>query len=70
MVYAQRSSRSQTGSLRGWTDRKIAAAQEPDGYIYTTREIDPQHPHPWAGTKLWENEEILCRELYDLGQLG
>ncbi len=48
---------------------KIAAAQEPDGYIYTTREIDPQHPHPWAGTKRWENEEILSHELYNLGHL-
>jgi hypothetical protein len=25
---------------------KIAAAQEKDGYLYTTRTIDPQHPHP------------------------
>ena len=25
---------------------KIAAAQEPDGYLYTTRTIDPQNPHP------------------------
>ncbi len=48
---------------------KVAAAQEPDGYIYTTREIDPQHPHPWAGTKRWENEEILSHELYNLGHL-
>ncbi len=48
---------------------KIAAAQEPDGYIYTTREIDPQHPHPWAGTKRWENEEIASHELYNLGHL-
>jgi DUF1680 family protein len=29
--------------------QKIGAAQEPDGYLYTTRSIDPQHPHPWAG---------------------
>lgn len=48
---------------------KIAAAQEPDGYLYTTREIDPQHPHPWAGTRRWENEEILSHELYNLGHL-
>jgi uncharacterized protein len=25
---------------------KIAAAQEPDGYLYTTRTIDPVKPHP------------------------
>ena len=24
---------------------KIAAAQEKDGYLYTTRTIDPEHPH-------------------------
>ena len=30
---------------------KIAAAQEPDGYIYTTRTIDPKHPHRWAGDR-------------------
>ncbi|HEX4164047.1 MAG TPA: glycoside hydrolase family 127 protein [Bryobacteraceae bacterium] len=48
---------------------KIAAAQEPDGYLYTTRTIDPQHPHPWAGTQRWQNEEVLSHELYDLGHL-
>ena len=30
---------------------KIGAAQEADGYLYTTRTIDPEHPHRWAGTK-------------------
>ena len=30
---------------------KIAAAQEKDGYLYTTRTIDPQNPHRWAGTR-------------------
>ena len=48
---------------------KIAAAQEPDGYLYTTRTIDPQHPHPWAGKERWVNEEVLSHELYDLGHL-
>ena len=48
---------------------KIAAAQEPDGYLYTTRTIDPQHPHPWAGTERWQNEEVLSHELYNLGHL-
>jgi len=27
---------------------KIAAAQERDGYLYTTRAIDPANQHPWA----------------------
>ena len=48
---------------------KIAAAQEPDGYLYTARTINPEHPHPWAGQERWVNEEILSHELYDLGHL-
>lgn len=48
---------------------KIAAAQEPDGYIYTARTMNPQHPHPWSGAHRWENEEIQSHELYDLGHL-
>ncbi len=48
---------------------KIAAAQEPDGYLYTTRTIDPEHPHQWAGKERWVNEEILSHELYNLGHL-
>ena len=47
----------------------IAAAQEPDGYLYTTRTIDPQHPHPWSGTNRWVNEEELSHELYNAGHL-
>lgn len=48
---------------------KIAAAQEKDGYLYTTRAIDPLHPHPWAGTTRWELEKVDSHELYDLGHL-
>jgi hypothetical protein len=48
---------------------KIAAAQEKDGYLYTTRTIDPEHPHRWAGTKRWELEKVDSHELYDLGHL-
>jgi DUF1680 family protein len=48
---------------------KIAAAQEKDGYLYTTRTIDPEHPHRWAGTKRWEMEKVDSHELYDLGHL-
>jgi uncharacterized protein len=47
----------------------IASAQEPDGYLYTTRTIDPQHPHPWAGTKRWVKTPDLSHELYDAGHL-
>ena len=48
---------------------KIAAAQEKDGYLYTTRTIDPEHPHRWAGTKRWELEKEDSHELYNLGHL-
>jgi len=27
----------------------IGAAQEPDGYLYTTRTIGGGSPHPWGG---------------------
>ncbi len=48
---------------------KIAAAQEKDGYLYTTRTIDPLHPHEWAGARRWELETVLSHELYNLGHL-
>jgi DUF1680 family protein len=48
---------------------KIGAAQEPDGYLYPARTIDPAHPHPWAGRKRWETEQVDSHELYDLGHL-
>jgi uncharacterized protein len=48
---------------------RFAAAQEPDGYLYTTRTIDPKHPHPWAGTNRWVNDPELSHELYNAGHL-
>ncbi len=48
---------------------KISAAQEPDGYLYTTRTINPLKPHPWAGTRRWELEGVDSHELYNLGHL-
>ncbi len=48
---------------------KIAAAQEPDGYLYTTRTINPAQPHPWAGKERWELERDDSHELYNLGHL-
>jgi DUF1680 family protein len=48
---------------------KIGAAQEPDGYLYPARTIDPAHPHPWSGPQRWVNEKDLSHELYDLGHL-
>ena len=48
---------------------KVAAAQEPDGYLYTARTIDPAHPHPWAGPERWSRERELSHELYNAGHL-
>ena len=47
----------------------IASAQEPDGYLYTTRTINPAHPHDWSGTERWVNDPKLSHELYDAGHL-
>ena len=47
----------------------IAAAQEPDGYLYTTRTIDPANPHRWAGPERWTLEKDDSHELYNLGHL-
>ena len=47
----------------------IGAAQEPDGYLYTARTQNPQHPHPWSGDRRWEKEEDLSHELYNLGHM-
>lgn len=47
----------------------VAKAQEPDGYLYTFRTMNPKHTHEWAGTKRWEKEEDLSHELYNLGHM-
>ena len=47
----------------------IASAQEPDGYLYTSRTQNPKEPHEWAGEKRWSMEEDLSHELYNLGHM-
>jgi uncharacterized protein len=47
----------------------IGKAQEPDGYLYTARTIDPANPHVWAGTERWQKERELSHELYNAGHL-
>jgi DUF1680 family protein len=47
----------------------VAAAQEPDGYLYTSRTMNPKHPHDWAGSKRWEAVENLSHEFYNLGHM-
>jgi uncharacterized protein len=48
---------------------KVKAAQEPDGYLYTARTIDPANPHKWAGAERWVKERELSHELYNSGHL-
>ena len=47
----------------------IGAAQEPAGYLYTTRTIGGSSIHPWAGKKRWENERDNSHELYNVGHM-
>jgi uncharacterized protein len=47
----------------------IASAQEPDGYLYTTRTINPEHPHAWSGPTRWVREQDQSHELYNAGHL-
>lgn len=47
----------------------IGNAQEPDGYLYTARTIDPKHPHEWSGSERWVKEAVLSHELYNMGHL-
>ena len=47
----------------------VAAAQEPDGYLYTARTIDSLHPHEWSGNDRWVKEHELSHELYNSGHL-
>jgi uncharacterized protein len=47
----------------------VAKAQEPDGYLYTARTIDPANPHSWAGRERWEKEREMSHELYNAGHL-
>jgi len=48
---------------------KIKLAQEPDGYLYTARTIDPLHPHKWSGPERWVQENNMSHELYNSGHL-
>lgn len=47
----------------------IAAAQEPDGYLYTFRTMNPEKLHEWIGSKRWEKDPELSHELYNCGHL-
>ena len=47
----------------------VAGAQEPDGYLYTARTMNPKHPHEWAGPERWTKVEELSHEFYNLGHM-
>ncbi|MBP1659815.1 MAG: hypothetical protein H6P95_1007 [Candidatus Aminicenantes bacterium] len=46
----------------------IARAQEPDGYLFTTRTNDPAHPAPGSGPERWSNLRV-SHELYNVGHM-
>jgi len=49
---------------------RIAAAQEPDGYLYTFRTMHPDTPaHEWINQQRWLNDPGLSHELYNLGHM-
>lgn len=47
----------------------VRRAQEPDGYLYTARTINPSQVHPWLGKERWEKEREHSHELYNAGHL-
>ena len=47
----------------------VAGAQEPDGYLYTARTMNPKHPHGWSGKERWSAVENLSHEFYNLGHM-
>ena len=50
--------------------KRIAAAQEPDGYLYTWRTMHPDSPaHDWINQARWLNDPKVSHELYNLGHL-
>ena len=58
--------------LEGYIDSLITIigkAQEPDGYLYTARTIDPNNVGSWVGKERWEKERELSHELYNAGHL-
>ena len=46
----------------------VAGAQENDGYLYTTRTINPEKMAPGAGRERWIDERV-SHELYNIGHM-
>ena len=50
--------------------KRIAAAQEPDGYLYTWRTMHPDSPaHDWIAPQRWLKDPEVSHELYNIGHL-
>lgn len=50
--------------------KRVAAAQEADGYLYTWRTMHPDTPaHNWIHPQRWLKDPQLSHELYNLGHL-
>lgn len=50
--------------------KRIAAAQEPDGYLYTWRTMHPDSSaHEWIDRQRWLKDPQVSHELYNIGHL-
>jgi len=47
----------------------IVKAQQPDGYLFPARTIDPAKPAPGVGTERWQYENTGSHELYNSGHM-
>ena len=48
--------------------RIVGQAQEPDGYLYSARTVDPKNPAAGAGKERWSNLRV-SHELYNVGHM-
>ncbi len=47
----------------------VASAQEPDGYLFTARTMNPTRAHRYNGKNRWEKVETVSHEFYNLGHM-
>jgi len=47
----------------------IAGSQQPDGYLFPARTVNPAKPAPGVGTERWQYENTGSHELYDAGHM-
>jgi DUF1680 family protein len=47
----------------------VAKAQQPDGYLFPARTINPDKPAPGVGTERWQYENTGSHELYNSGHM-